>query len=345
MNPGKLPAALLSRLLATLPLHPSVLLGPGIGRDAAAIDLGDGRVLVAASDPVTFATDRIGSYAVHVNANDVACLGAQPSYFLATVLLPDNATEGLATAILEDIRQACQMMGVACIGGHTEITVGLDRPVVAGTMLGETRAELLVRPDAARASDHLLMTKGIAIEGTALLARDAAGVLLSRGASAELVARASSLLDDPGISIVREALIARDVTVNGERAVRAMHDVTEGGLATALLELGEAAGLAVRVHIEDVTLIPETKRICQALDLDPLGLLASGALLVAVTASSCDAARDAMTRADISVACIGELAEGEGGDIIGPQGSRSLPRFERDELARFLDSPEATAEG
>jgi hydrogenase expression/formation protein HypE len=338
MKVGKLPPDVLSRLLPTARGNGRIRLGPGIGRDAAAIDMGEGRILVAASDPVTFATDRIGAYAVHVNANDVACLGAPPAFFLATVLLPEGAEEPLAASIFDDIRGACDALEVACIGGHTEVTLGLDRPIVAGTMLGETTIDRLVRPDAAGPGDHILLTKGIAIEGTALLARDATGPLRARGVTDDLIARAAALLDSPGVSVVREALIASDLTVDGERAVRAMHDATEGGLSTALLELGHAADLATRVREQDLLVLPETAQVCDALGIDPLGLLASGALLIAVTPGGCAAVCEALVRADITVACIGELAEGDGGDIIGARGSQPLPRFERDELARFFDS-------
>ena len=112
MLAGKLPPNVLAKLLARLPADPRVLLGPAIGRDAAAIDLGGGRVLVAKADPVTFASDEIGRYAVHVNANDVACLGAKPSWFIATVLLPQDATPELAEAIFEQIgRASCRERG------------------------------------------------------------------------------------------------------------------------------------------------------------------------------------------------------------------------------------------
>jgi hydrogenase maturation factor len=338
MDAGKLPADLLSRLLSSLPGHPDVLLGPGIGRDAAAIDLGNGRVLVAASDPVTFATERIGGYAVNVNANDVACLGARPAFFLATVLLPEGADEDLAASVLSDVRSACDSLGVACIGGHTEVTLGLDRPIVAGTMLGETTSDRLVLPGGARPGDHILLAGAIAIEGTALLAREAPDALRKRGLGDDVISRAAALLDDPGISVVRAALTACDVMVEDERAVRAMHDPTEGGLATALLEMGQASGLATNTRMEDVRMLPETEDLCRALELDPMGLLASGALLIAVSPKSCAAVRESLEGASISVACIGELAEGAGGDIMGPQGKRPLPRFARDELARFLDS-------
>jgi hydrogenase maturation factor len=338
MRTGKLPPDHLTRLLSNVPSHPRVPLGPGIGRDAAAIDLGGGRILVAASDPATFATDRIGAYAVHVNANDVACLGARPAFFLATVLLPESADEDLATAIFDDIRLTCDALDVACVGGHTEITLGLDRAIVSGTMLGETTVDRLVRPDAARAGDHIVMTKGIAIEGTALLARDARDALRARGVADGVIDSAAGLLDSPGVSVVREALIACEVKVAGKRAVHALHDPTEGGIASALVELAQAADLATVIREGDVPVLPETAAVGDALDIDPLGLLASGALLIAVAPEACAALCDALRDAKITVTCIGELAEGEGGDIIGARGTRPLPRFERDELARFLDS-------
>ena len=142
---GKLPAELLERLLAgVVRRDPRVLLGPALGEDAALIDMGD-RVLVAKADPVTFATDRIGWYAVHVNANDVACTGARPAWFLATILLPEGATEALAEEVFAQIEAACGALGVTLVGGHTEVTYGLERPIVAGAMLAEVAPDRVVR--------------------------------------------------------------------------------------------------------------------------------------------------------------------------------------------------------
>ncbi|MCH8064773.1 MAG: hypothetical protein IIC90_02960 [Chloroflexi bacterium] len=333
MKAGKLPPELLERLLARLPSDPRLLLGPGIGRDAAAIDIGGGRALVAAADPVTFAKDQIGAYAVQVNANDVACLGARPAWFLATVLLPGDTTPDVAEEIFEQIRTACEALNVALIGGHTEVTLGIDRPIVAGTMLGEVDAQSLVRPQNARAGDHLLLTKGIAIEGTALLAREAPQALRDRGVQASVIESASRLLTEPGISVVPDAHAACRAG-----PPHAMHDPTEGGLATALLELAQAAGLQARVRLADVPVLEETTTICAALDLDPLGLLASGALLIAVGSEQCDAVRQALGNEGVEAACIGDLASGEGGVIMDAWDMRPLPTFERDELARVLES-------
>jgi len=333
MKAGKLPSDLLARLLERLPDDPRVLLGPGIGHDAAAIDLGGGRVLVAKADPVTFATDQIGRYVVHVNANDVACLGASPTFFLATVLLPDGAAPALAEEIFEQIRTTCAALGVTPIGGHTEITIGLERPLIAGAMLGETTRDGLVRPDGARPGDHVLLTKGVAIEGSALLARDAPGALRARGVPDATIDAAARLLIEPGISVVREALAA---CATGR--VHALHDPTEGGLATALRELAQAAVAQVRLRPDDVPVLEETATICGALALDPFGLLASGALLICVEAGSCEPVREAVQECGVPAACIGEVASGTGDGIIDARGRRPFPRFERDELARFLEA-------
>ncbi len=174
LQTGKLPNEALAALLAKLQHRdPRVLIGPGIGVDAAVIDNGGPKLLVAKSDPITFATDHIGTYAVHVNANDVACLGARPAWFLATILLPESATPQLAESIFGQIASTCEALGIELVGGHTEITHRLQRPIVSGALLGEVERERLVRPGGARPGDCVILSRGIAIEGTAVLAREA----------------------------------------------------------------------------------------------------------------------------------------------------------------------------
>ncbi len=155
---GKLPPALLERLLARFaPSDPRLIVGPRPGEDAAVIDFGD-RYLIAKTDPITFATSEIGWYAVNVNANDIAVMGGAPRWFLATVLLPaGRATAGLAEVIFAQIHQACAALGVSMAGGHTEITHDLDRPIVCGTMLGEAPHGALTTTANARPGDALLL--------------------------------------------------------------------------------------------------------------------------------------------------------------------------------------------
>jgi len=329
---GKLPAEHLARLLARhAPSDQRVVLGPGVGRDATVISFDD-RYLVVKTDPITFASDEIGWYAVHVNANDVSCMGGTVRWFLATLLLPEaHADEVLVDTIFDQITDACRELGVELVGGHTEITHGLDRPIIVGCMLGEVAPDRLVRPEGARPGDALLVTKGIAVEGTAIIAREKGSEL--RGVDGSLLERCQGFLYDPGISVVHDAAVA---TAAG--AVHAMHDPTEGGLATGLWELAEAAGVGLEVDEATIPVLPETQTLCARLGLDPLGLIASGALLLAVAPEDATAILAALEEAGITAAHIGRVAERERGIVLrNATGERALPRFERDEIARLFE--------
>ena len=329
---GKLPAEHLARLLTRhAPTDERIVLGPGVGRDAAVISFGD-RYLVAKTDPITFASDEIGWYAVHVNANDVACMGATPRWFLATLLLPDvHNNVALVDTIFDQIAGACGDLDVGLAGGHTEITYGLDRPVVVGCMLGEVAPERLVRPGGARPGDVLLLTKGIAVEGTAIIAREMGDELTELNEL--LLERCRGFLHDPGISIVRDATIAM-----GAGTVHAMHDPTEGGLATGLRELAEAAGVGLAVDEAAIPTLPETGVLCARLGLDPLGLIASGALLLAVTPADAPAMLAALHAEGVAGTCIGRVVERDRGIYLhGGTDCRPLPHFDRDEIARLLE--------
>jgi len=332
MDVGKLPAELLARLLASNPVtDPRVLVGPAPGEDAAAIDMGD-RVLVAKTDPITFATDEIGWYAVNVNANDIATMGATPRWFLATVLLPEGAEASLAEGIFGQIAAACTELGIVLVGGHTEITFGLPRPLVVGCLLGEADPETLLPSRGARPGDALLLTKGVAVEGTAILAREARRDLERAGVPADLLDRAAGFLHQPGISVVRDARLA--LTTGGAHA---MHDPTEGGLVTGLREVAAAANAGLRVAADAIPVLPETRAVCDALDLDPLGLIASGALLIAADPERAPALLEAFRKAGVTAAAIGELtASGEGFRMERGGERVPLPSFDRDEIARYF---------
>jgi hydrogenase expression/formation protein HypE len=341
MDVGKLPNDLLASLLERIAVgDPRVLSGPGIGHDAAVIDTGGPELLVAKTDPITLAGEMAGWYAVHVNANDIACTGAKPEWFLATVLLPEGAEPSLAQTLFEQIRDACAALDVEIVGGHTEITQGLDRPVIAGAMLGQVHRDRLIRPDGGRAGDALVLTKGIAIEGTSVLAREAPAHLRDLGVSQATIDRAAGYLTHPGISVVQDARLACDAV-----RVHAMHDPTEGGLATALYEMASASHTGIIIRRDDVTVLPTTADICAAARLDPLGLLASGALLIAVAEDACAALLAALTGGGIEAARIGSLVSSDTGVIMSDKSGRiPVPRFQRDEVARFLTEPARTKE-
>ena len=332
MDIGKFRPDLLERLLGKVAVKDNrVLLGPKLGEDAALLDYGD-RVLAAKTDPITFATDLVGWYAVQVNANDVACMGATPRWFLATLLVPQTFTEEAAEAVFDQILEACASLDVTLVGGHSEVTEGLGRPIVMGCMLGEAEKSKVVHSGGAVDGDSIVITKGIALEGTCLLARDAPHALSEAGVSSDTLTRAKELLFYPGISVVKDALTACSTV-----QVHSLHDPTEGGLATALWEVAAAAGVGLAVEDGSIPILPECAEICQALHLDPLGMLASGALLITLAPEEVPRLLSTLDREGIDAFEIGQITGPEEGvHIIRGHELDPLPRFGRDELARFL---------
>jgi hydrogenase expression/formation protein HypE len=328
---GKLPQSELISLVSnyTTENDPRVIFGPGLGRDAAVIDFGD-RYLVAKSDPITFATDQIGWYAVNVNANDIACMGAIPRWFLATILLPEGKTDyRLVDHIFKQMHQASAKLNISIVGGHTEITHSIDRPIIVGAMFGEVQPDRFIRSDGARPGDTLILTKGICVEGTAILAREL-GETLSPMLEQKILDKTANFLFEPGISVVKDARI---IVNAGE--VHAMHDPTEGGVATGLYEMMEAAGCGAVIDVDVLPYYPETKAICDILQLDPLGLIASGSLLAAVPPQDVQAISQALQNAGIPATIIGNVTNEAG--IFRVNDHHQLKRFARDELTRVFE--------
>lgn len=330
---GKLDLELLRTLLGRYShADERVILGAGIGEDAAVIDMGD-RYLVAKSDPITFATDEIGWYAVCVNANDIATCGAVPRWFLATLLLPEGgATEGLVEGIFSQLSSACQALGVSLVGGHTEITYGLSRPILSGHMLGEVDKERLVTTAGAQVGDALIVTKGVPIEGTAIIAREKRDELLGRGYSANVIDEAAEFLHRPGISVLRDSQ-----TACAAGNVHAMHDPTEGGIATGLWELAVAAGVGLRVWWDAIPVLPVGRQLCDEFGLDAMGTIASGALLIAAEAADAPKIIDALERAGIVSAQVGEIVDASRGvQWLRDARWEPIPRFDQDEIAKLF---------
>ena len=330
---GKLRASFLQAIFDRHPVKDErVLMGPRVGEDAAVIDLGD-RCLVATADPITFATDDAAWYALQVNANDIAVRGARPRWFLATLLLPEGATtEASVTVMFEQLAEACEELGVALVGGHTEVTHGLDRPIVAGTMLGEVEKDRLVTTGGAQVGDAIVMTKGIPLEGAAIIAREREAALLARGVRPAVLRKARHFLRSPGLSVVPEAEIACELA-----RVHAMHDPTEGGLATALWELAEAADVGLRIDGERIVMLSEGVELCRAFGLDPLGTLASGCLLMTLAPADAGVVIHALARESIDCHYIGQVVpKAKGVMLVEGNAERPLPVFPQDEITRLF---------
>ncbi len=329
MLPGKVPPEVLERLIFTRlgVSDERVLIGSGKGIDAAAIEFGD-RVLVASTDPITGVEENIGFYAVHINANDVATFGARPRWFLVSILLPEAADESTLGKIMRELHENAARLGVSIVGGHTEVTPGLNRPVVVGTMMGEVDRERLVTSNGARPGDALIVTKWIGLEGTSIIARERAEEL-EQTFGKEFVERAKGLIDL--ISVVKDALVAAGIGVN------AMHDPTEGGIANGLHEMADAANLGFKVYAERIPIREETLKICGLYGLNPLALISSGTLMIAAPREKASRITSALEREGIHATVVGEFVEDPDVRIlVGKDGERKLPQPKSDELWKVL---------
>lgn len=330
LSSGKLPNDLLENFLDGFNFHdPSVLINAGVGEDAAAVDIDKEEVLVIKTDPITFATDSIGHYAVLINANDIATIGAIPRWFLTTLLFPSGVTASAIRQVMHELESVCRRWDITLCGGHTEITDAVTRPVITGMLVGTVTKNRLIDKRNIKTGDNVLLTKAVAIEGTAIIARDFGDRLRTLGMTKSDIETCKQFLSS--ISILEEAQIARDC-----EGVSAMHDITEGGLSTALMELSIAGEHRIRVNMDRIPVFPQTKKICSLLGIDPMGLIGSGSLIICSRKNKTKTILDSIRNAGIDIACIGEVMEaGRGIEAVSKAGPAAWPSFEVDEITRL----------
>ncbi|MET1102225.1 MAG: AIR synthase family protein [Pyrodictiaceae archaeon] len=308
---GKLPPALMEKYVySRLGVRdPAVIVGPQVGEDSAVIDLGDGRVLVVHADGITGAVELLGWLAVHIVSNDIAVTGARPRWYLATLYLPEDADERVIDKITEQMDRAAREIGVMIVGGHTEFTPRLERPLVATTAIGVVDKGRFVRTSGAKPGDLVVMTKTAGIEGTAILASDFKDELLRKGVGEAVLERARGFLER--VSVVREALLLAE-----NKLVTSMHDPTEGGLLGGLSEIAYASGTTIEAWEEKIPVAPETREICRALGIDPLRLISSGVLVATVPREKAEKALGLLEREGLQASIIGEVVERRGNTLV-----------------------------
>lgn len=296
----------------------SVLQGPAVGEDAAAIDL-ESETLVVSSDPISLAASQVGKLGVHIACNDVAVSGVEPRWLTVVLILPDEMS---LEPIMEDIDTAATALDVAVVGGHTEYLEAIERPMASLTAMGTGS---FLPTSGAKAGDEVVLTKGAGIEGTAILAADFGEEL---DVDQSVIDAATGFFEE--ISVVPEARLLREVAT-------AMHDPTEGGIAAGLHELARAADVRIDVDRDRIPLRSETIALTEAAGVDPVQIFGSGALLATIPPAAVDDALAELEAAGIEAARIGTVADGsgelviDGATITGPVHDDLYPLWERKE--------------
>jgi hydrogenase maturation factor len=309
---GKLDPASFNRLIFPYlgAKSPEVIIGPGHGVDAAVIAISSGpagtrRVMVVAEDP-TFGLPvllpNLGWSIVHICASDVAVLGVKPQFLSICLLLPPGTTEVQLQAVWQDIHRECEKLGIAIVGGHTGIYPGIAYPLNGGcTVWGFGQESELTPASAAQPGDILVITKGPAVEATAILALQAQAELV-KSLGEEIVEKAKEMFCQ--MTVVPDALLCR-------KFARAMHDATEGGLLGGIYEMAEASGIGVTVYESRIITPEPVAKVCGYFDIDPLIAISEGTLVAAVPPEKMAGLAAAAAQAGLPIFELGEFTTGE----------------------------------
>ncbi len=273
---GKIPPEILEKIVMR-PMRdsrvkrPEVLLRPKTGEDCSAVDFG-GEYCVLSADPITGAAADVGYLAVQINCNDIYAAGAEPFGLLLTVLLPPGSGEELLQEIMDGAFRGAGERNIEILGGHTEVTDAVCKPLVSAAVVGRTRGRKILSTGGARQGQDILMTKWAGTEGTAILAEEKESLLKEHMTAEELeTARGFKAF----LSVGKESEIAF------AHGATAMHDATEGGILGAVWEVAECSGCGVEVFAEEMPVREETAKICGTLGIDPLRLISSGTMVIA----------------------------------------------------------------
>lgn len=301
-----------------------VLLGASVGEDCAIVKLEPGEVLAFSTDPITGTVKDIGALAIHITANDIATTGAEPIGVMLTILLPESVYESELKEMMQQIEKTCMELNMQVIGGHTEVTPAVNQPVITVAGVGKVREDRIISTGGAKAGQDIVVTKWVGIEGTSIIAKEKEEELLKK-LPESLVETAKSF--DQYISVVKEAAIA------ARAGVSAMHDVTEGGIFGALWEMAEASGIGLEIDLKKIPIRQETVELCECFDLNPYGLISSGAMLMA-SDNGYDLVR-ALEKEGIKATVIGKAAKGKDRVVMNEEELRYLEPPKSDEIYKI----------
>ena len=266
MEEGKLPYNILENIIKKFSFSDGTMVkGPGIGVDCSVFDNGNNFIIVT-SDPVTYVAS--GKYCVNVNVNDIAAMGGEAWFFLCTIILPVDFAQNTFEYIMDEIKGECENFKINFAGGHTEINKIVNSPVICGFMVGKCKKDELRGAFNAKDGDILIITKGVSVEGTSIIAESKAREIAEQY-GAKFYKKCTLYKDR--LSVLEEARLARPLS-------NAMHDITEGGLINGLYEIAVASDVSIEVDYFPV--IPECKILCDALHINPLGLISAGTLAI-----------------------------------------------------------------
>ncbi len=294
-----------------------VLVGPRHGVDVGVVKVADGVAMALTADPVfvvpAYGWERAAWFAVHILASDAATSGLPLRWMAVDLNLPPEVDDDELAALWSAFSRSCEELGIAVVTGHTARYDGCAWPMVGGaTCMALGAADAFVTPTMARPGDAVVVTKGAAIEATALFAATFPD-RLAAGVGSEVVRRADALFEQ--MTVVPEARVAARFGLR-EAGVTSMHDATEGGVLGGLLEVALAADVGMRVDLDAIPVRPEVRAVCDHVGIDPYVSISEGSLIATVVADRAPAYLLALADEDIEAAIVGEVTDAQDGRVL-----------------------------
>ncbi len=305
--------------------RPEVIVRPNVGEDCSVLEFGQEENIVLSTDPITGATAHIGKLAVHISCNDVSTSGAEPVGILVTILLPPGSTEEEFITIMEDITSSARESNIEIIGGHTEITDAVTRPVVSTTVIGKVKKDDMLATKGALVGQDIILTKWAGLEGTAILANEYEEALTHR-LGKDIVLAGQKLGDY--LSVVPESLVARKCDITS------MHDATEGGVLGALWEVAECASVGITIDMDKIPVKEETQKICDVFEISPYHLISSGCMIM--TTFEGEKCLKELEKLNIPATVIGQITK-EGKHMITAGVTEEIKPPESDDLYKAFE--------
>jgi len=305
----------------------AVVLGPTHGVDFGAIKIGD-QTLVLSTDPFFIAPslgwERAAWFALHIIASDVAVSGIPPRFLAVDLNLPPEMDEETLTTVWETVHAEAARLGIAVVSGHTARYAGCNFPMVGGaTVFGLGPVDRLIDPRKARVGDHIIITKGPAVEATGLMSVQFPEFIEERFGP-ELTGEAQEVFYQ--MSVVKDAAVCAEAG-----GATAMHDATECGIWGALFEIARASGQGLTVEKEKIVTQDAVMKTCSVFGLDPYSSISEGTLVAAVRPDRSDDTLAALKRAGIPASVVGELTSpARGVTVLDEKGEHALVHPEID---------------
>ena len=327
MRPGKFSESVLKRsvLKQIKTKRVEVVRGAGVGEDCAFFSLDKKEGMLLTTAPIVVEEFETISVKLQAIVNNIAASGGEPVSILVSSILPDKVLESVVQRISGEVERACRAMNLQIAGGNTEISKAVNTPILNITVIGKKDVILHQNFYEYETGQDIILTKWAGLAGTAIL---------SKIEQQKLQKRLPSYIVENGILMEKEISVLKESRIAMEIGVQGMHDVSRGGIFSALWELAERGNVGIEVDLKKIPMRQETIEICEILGVNPYELYGAGALLI--VSDKGNQLLHELEKQEIPAVIIGKITADNGKVLLNGEEVRYLDRPKNDSIEPWL---------